>query len=79
MTICTRLLTLLSQISQMEQEYSLKEQGLAAQVRELEECSRTSSADLTRLLTAQQKNTHRWKEEAKNLMQSFETKITSLK
>lgn len=79
MTICTQLLTLLSQISQMEQEYSLKEQGLAAQVRELEECSRNSSADLTRLLTAQQKSTHRWKEEAKNLIQSFETKITSLK
>ncbi|XP_075893136.1 sodium channel and clathrin linker 1 isoform X2 [Nelusetta ayraudi] len=67
------------QVSQMEQEYSLKEQGLDARVRELEECSRSSSADLTRLLTAQQKNTRRWKEEAKNLTQSFETKITGLK
>uniref|UniRef100_A0A8C4HA84 Sodium channel and clathrin linker 1 n=1 Tax=Dicentrarchus labrax TaxID=13489 RepID=A0A8C4HA84_DICLA len=67
------------QVSQMEQEYSLKEQGLDARVRELEECSRSSSADLTRLLTAQQKSTQRWKEEAKNLIQSFETKITGLK
>ncbi|XP_026158318.1 sodium channel and clathrin linker 1 [Mastacembelus armatus] len=67
------------QVSQMEQEYSLKEQGLDARLRELEESSRTSSADLMRLLTAQQKSTQRWKEEATNLVQSFETKITGLK
>ncbi|XP_070775951.1 sodium channel and clathrin linker 1 [Enoplosus armatus] len=67
------------QVSQMEQEYSLKEQELDARVQELEESSRSSSADLTRLLTAQQKSTQRWKEEAKNLVQAFETKITVLK
>ncbi|XP_028259709.1 sodium channel and clathrin linker 1-like isoform X2 [Parambassis ranga] len=67
------------QVSQMEQEYSLKEQGLDARVRELEDSSRSSNADLTRLLTAQQKSTQRWKEEARNLVQVFETKITSLK
>uniref|UniRef100_A0A3B4Z1G8 Sodium channel and clathrin linker 1 n=1 Tax=Stegastes partitus TaxID=144197 RepID=A0A3B4Z1G8_9TELE len=61
---------------QMEHENSQKEQGLDAWVRELEESSRSSSADLTRLLTAQQKSTQRWKEEAKNLVQAFETKIT---
>lgn len=69
----------LVQVSQMEQEYSLKEQGLDARVRELEESSRSSSADLTRLLTAQQKSNQRWKEEAKNLVQAFETKIAGLK
>ena len=69
----------LLQVSQMEQEYSLKEQGLDARVRELEECSRSSSAELTRLLTAQQKSNQRWKEEAKKLVQAFETKITGLK
>ena len=67
------------QLSQMEQEYSLKEKGLDARVQELEESSRSSSVDLTRLLTAQQKSTQRWKEEAKNLVQAFETKITALK
>lgn len=67
------------QVSQMEQEYSLKEQGLSAQVRELEECMRSSSAEMTSLVTAQQKRTQRWKEEAKNLIQSFETKITGIK
>ncbi|XP_078122755.1 sodium channel and clathrin linker 1 isoform X1 [Sander vitreus] len=67
------------QLSQMEQEYSLKEQGLDARVQELEESSRSSSVDLTRLLTAQQKSTQRWKEEAKNLVQAFETKLTGLK
>ncbi|KAM9314785.1 LOW QUALITY PROTEIN: sodium channel and clathrin linker 1-like [Pholidichthys leucotaenia] len=67
------------QVSQMEQEYSLKEQELEARVRKLEESSRSSSADLTRLLTAQQKSIQRWKEEATNQVQAFETKITSLK
>lgn len=66
-------------VSQMEQEHSLKERGFDARVRELEESSRTSSADLTRLLSAQQKSSQRWKEEAKNLVQAFETKITGLK
>ncbi|XP_064859635.1 sodium channel and clathrin linker 1 isoform X4 [Oncorhynchus nerka] len=66
------------QVSQMEQEYSLKEQGLEARVRELEESSRSSSADLTRLLSAQQKTSQRWKEEAKTLTLTFQTKLTSL-
>ncbi|KAM6940814.1 sodium channel and clathrin linker 1 isoform 2-T2 [Lycodopsis pacificus] len=64
---------------QMEQEYNLKEQGLDARVQELEDSSQSSRADLTRLLTAQQKSSQRWKEEAKNLVQAFETKITGLK
>uniref|UniRef100_A0A8C8A124 Sodium channel and clathrin linker 1 n=1 Tax=Oryzias sinensis TaxID=183150 RepID=A0A8C8A124_9TELE len=55
------------EVSQMEHEYSVKEQGLEARVRELEESSRSSSADLTRLLAAQQKSAQRRKEEAKNL------------
>lgn len=83
MTSCTQPLPLLPppppQVSQMEQEYSLKEQGLSAQVRELEECMRSSSAEMTSLVTAQQKRTQRWKEEAKNLIQSFESKITGIK
>uniref|UniRef100_A0A3B3XLL5 Sodium channel and clathrin linker 1 n=1 Tax=Poecilia mexicana TaxID=48701 RepID=A0A3B3XLL5_9TELE len=66
-------------VSEMEQACSLKEQGLDARVKELEERSRSSSADLTRLLAAQQKSTQRWKEEAKNLARAFETKITALK
>ncbi|KAM9792815.1 sodium channel and clathrin linker 1 [Neosynchiropus ocellatus] len=67
------------QLSQMEQEYSLKEQGLDARVRELEENSHSSSVELTRLLSAQQKSTNRWKEETKNLVQTFETKIVHLR
>lgn len=63
----------------MEQEYDLKEQGLNARVQELEESSRNSRADLTRLLQAQQKSNQRLKEEAKNLVSAFETKITALK
>ncbi|XP_062334265.1 sodium channel and clathrin linker 1 [Osmerus eperlanus] len=67
------------EVSQMEQEYLMKEQGLDARVREVEESSRMSSADLTRLLAAQQKSSRRWKEEAKALAQAFETKLTSLR
>ncbi|XP_015229887.1 PREDICTED: sodium channel and clathrin linker 1, partial [Cyprinodon variegatus] len=66
-------------VSQMEQACSLKERGLDARMRELEERSRNSTADLTRLLAAAQKSTQQWKEEAKNLVQTFETKITALK
>lgn len=72
-------LNFLLQVSQMEHEYSVKEQGLEARVRELEESSRSSSADLTRVLAAQQKSAQRWKEETKNLVQAFEAKITGLK
>uniref|UniRef100_UPI0037E9351B sodium channel and clathrin linker 1 isoform X3 n=1 Tax=Semicossyphus pulcher TaxID=241346 RepID=UPI0037E9351B len=67
------------QVSQIQQEYNLKEQGLEARMRELEEYSRSSSADMKRLLTVQQKSTEHWKEEAKTLVQAFETKITGLK
>ncbi|KAM9770218.1 sodium channel and clathrin linker 1 [Menidia menidia] len=67
------------QVSQMEHEFMLKEQGLDARVREMEESSRSSSADLTRLLAAQRKSSQRWKEEATNLVQTFEAKITGLK
>uniref|UniRef100_A0A8C6S6D7 Sodium channel and clathrin linker 1 n=1 Tax=Neogobius melanostomus TaxID=47308 RepID=A0A8C6S6D7_9GOBI len=67
------------QMSQREQEYCLKERELDAQIRELEETGRRNSADLTRLLTAQQKTTLRWKEEAKKLIQDFESKMTSHK
>ncbi|KAM9857184.1 sodium channel and clathrin linker 1 [Aulostomus maculatus] len=67
------------QVSQMELEFSLKQQGLEASVRELEESSRSSSTDLTRLLMAQQKTTQRWKDEAKNLVKAFETKMAHLK
>uniref|UniRef100_A0A1A8S9A0 Sodium channel and clathrin linker 1 n=2 Tax=Nothobranchius rachovii TaxID=451742 RepID=A0A1A8S9A0_9TELE len=66
-------------VSLMEQEYSLKEQELGVRLSELEESSRSSSADLTRLLAAQQKSTQRWKDEAKNLLQTFETKTAGLK
>ncbi|XP_061535025.1 LOW QUALITY PROTEIN: sodium channel and clathrin linker 1-like [Phycodurus eques] len=67
------------QVSQMEQEYSLKEKTLTAQMSDLEESSRNSSADLMRLLTAQKKSIHRWKDEAKNMAQAFENKMKSLK
>ncbi|CAJ1052999.1 sodium channel and clathrin linker 1 isoform X3 [Xyrichtys novacula] len=66
------------QVSQMEHKHSLKEQELEARLQELEECSRSSSADMERLLTTHRKSTQHWKE-AKNLVQASETKITSLK
>ncbi|KAJ8000570.1 hypothetical protein DPEC_G00181760 [Dallia pectoralis] len=66
-------------LSQMEEECCLKEQSLDARFRELEENSRSSSADLSQLLSAQQKASRRWKEEAKTLTQTFETKLSSLK
>ncbi|XP_012692531.1 sodium channel and clathrin linker 1 [Clupea harengus] len=67
------------QVSHMEQEFSVKEQGLDARLRELEESRQSSSSDLTRLLLAQQKTTNRWKEEAKKLAEAFECKLSSLR
>ncbi|XP_041640321.1 sodium channel and clathrin linker 1 isoform X2 [Cheilinus undulatus] len=67
------------QVSLIEQEYSLKKQGLEARMQELENCSQSSSADMKRLLTVQQKTTQHWKEEAKDMVQAFENKITHLK
>ncbi|XP_059904219.1 sodium channel and clathrin linker 1 [Gadus macrocephalus] len=67
------------QVSQMEQEYSQKELGLDARVRQLEASSRSSSDDLTRLLTAQQRSSQRWREEAKKLAQAYEAKIANLR
>ncbi|XP_061839884.1 sodium channel and clathrin linker 1-like isoform X1 [Nerophis lumbriciformis] len=67
------------QVCLMDQEYSVKEKTLKAQMIDLEESSRNSSADLMRLLTAQQKSIQRWKDEAKNMAQTFENKIKTMK
>ncbi|XP_006629764.2 sodium channel and clathrin linker 1 isoform X1 [Lepisosteus oculatus] len=67
------------QVSTMEHEFSLKEHGLEARVRELEESSRASNNELSRLLMAQQKTTKRWKEESRKLAEAFELKMSSLK
>ncbi|KAJ8354396.1 hypothetical protein SKAU_G00219630 [Synaphobranchus kaupii] len=66
-------------VSSMEHEFSLKEQGLEARVRELEDGGRNSTAELSCLLTAQQKTTKRWKEEARKLAEAFELKLGSLR
>lgn len=68
----------LRQVSKIKQEYSLKEKLLEARIDELEEYSRSSNDDLTRLLTAQQKCIQRLKEESKNAVQCFETNVTKL-
>ncbi|XP_054636411.1 sodium channel and clathrin linker 1-like isoform X2 [Dunckerocampus dactyliophorus] len=66
------------QMMQMDEEYSKKEKTLKAQMSDLENSSRSSIADLMRLLTAQQKSIQRWKMEAPNMAQAFEAKIKNL-
>ncbi|KAM9818084.1 sodium channel and clathrin linker 1-like isoform 2-T2 [Syngnathus typhle] len=66
------------QIAQMMQEYSIKEKALKGQMSDLEEHSRSSSADLMRLLTAQQKSIQRWKVEASKMAQALESRIKTL-
>ncbi|XP_016334877.1 sodium channel and clathrin linker 1-like [Sinocyclocheilus anshuiensis] len=63
----------------MQQELCVKERGLEARLREMEESSKNSSAGLTRLLLAQQKTISRYKDEAKNLTQAFQQKLNSLR
>uniref|UniRef100_A0A8C2EMW0 Sodium channel and clathrin linker 1 n=1 Tax=Cyprinus carpio TaxID=7962 RepID=A0A8C2EMW0_CYPCA len=67
------------QVSSMQQELCVKEQGLESRLREMEESSKNSSAGLTRLLLAQQKTISRYKDEAKNLTQAFQQKLSSLR
>ncbi|XP_077061253.1 sodium channel and clathrin linker 1 [Siphateles boraxobius] len=67
------------QVSSMQQELCVKEQSLESRLREMEESSKNSSAGLTRLVLAQQKTISRYKDEAKNLTQAFQQKLSSLR
>uniref|UniRef100_A0A8C5T574 Sodium channel and clathrin linker 1 n=1 Tax=Malurus cyaneus samueli TaxID=2593467 RepID=A0A8C5T574_9PASS len=62
-------------ISTMEHEHAVKENGYEAQLKEMEDTSLKSTAELRRLLVAQQKATNRWKEETKNLTETAEARI----
>uniref|UniRef100_G3SMT4 Sodium channel and clathrin linker 1 n=2 Tax=Loxodonta africana TaxID=9785 RepID=G3SMT4_LOXAF len=66
-------------ISKMEHEFSIKEHGFEVQLREMEDSNRNSTVELRHLLVTQQKATNRWKEEAKKLTESAETRISNLK
>ncbi|NWW81441.1 SCLT1 protein, partial [Climacteris rufus] len=66
-------------ISTMEHEHAVKEYGYEARLKEMEDTSHKSTAELRRLLVAQQKATNRWKEETKNLTDTAEARISKLK
>ncbi|NWV93876.1 SCLT1 protein, partial [Machaerirhynchus nigripectus] len=66
-------------ISTMEHEHAVKERGYEARLKEMEDTSHKSTAELRRLLIAQQKATNRWKEETKNLIKTTEARISNLK
>lgn len=63
----------------MEHEHAVKERGYEAQLKEMEDTSQKSNAELRRLLVAQQKATNRWKEETKSLTETAEARISKLK
>ncbi|NWV70435.1 SCLT1 protein, partial [Malurus elegans] len=66
-------------ICTMEHEHAVKENGYEARLKEMEDTSLKSTAELRRLLVAQQKATNRWKEETKNLTETAEARINKLK
>ncbi|NXQ44475.1 SCLT1 protein, partial [Catharus fuscescens] len=66
-------------ISTMEHEHAVKEHGYEARLKEMEDTSHKSTAELRCLLAAQQKATNRWKEEIKNLTETTEARISKLK
>ncbi|XP_034969954.2 sodium channel and clathrin linker 1 isoform X3 [Zootoca vivipara] len=66
-------------ISIMENEHIIKEHGSEVRLKEMEDVHRKSTAELRRLLIAQQKATNRWKEETKKLTEATESRINSLK
>lgn len=63
----------------MENELLIKEHGYEVRLKEMEDVSQNSTAELRRLLIAQQKATNRWKEETKKLTENTETRINNLK
>ncbi|KAM6346594.1 sodium channel and clathrin linker 1 isoform 3-T3 [Podargus strigoides] len=65
-------------ISTMEHEHAVKEHGYEAQLKEMEDISHKSTAELRRLLVAQQKATNRWKEETKSLTETTEARMSKL-
>nr|XP_016854377.1 PREDICTED: sodium channel and clathrin linker 1 isoform X1 [Anolis carolinensis] len=65
-------------ISTMENEHLIKEHGFEVQLKEMEDVNQNSTAELRRLLIAQQKATNRWKEETKKLTEVTETRINNL-
>ncbi|KAL7840950.1 hypothetical protein SRHO_G00246410 [Serrasalmus rhombeus] len=67
------------QVSRMQQELSVKEQGLETRLKEMEESSKISTAGLSRLLLAQQKTTNRYREETKQLTNTFHSSLSSLR
>ncbi|NWU06847.1 SCLT1 protein, partial [Cephalopterus ornatus] len=66
-------------ISTMEHEHAVKEHGYEARLKEMEDTSHKSTAELRCLLVAQQKATNRWKEEIKNVTETAEARIRKLK
>ncbi|NXP28119.1 SCLT1 protein, partial [Scytalopus superciliaris] len=66
-------------ISTMEHEHAVKERGYEARLKEMEDTSHKSTAELRCLLVAQQKATNRWKEETKSLTETAEARIRKLK
>ncbi|XP_032915307.1 sodium channel and clathrin linker 1 isoform X2 [Catharus ustulatus] len=66
-------------ISTMEHEHAVKEHGYEARLKEMEDTSHKSTAELRCLLAAQQKATNRWKEEIKTLTETTEARISKLK
>ncbi|XP_051472475.1 sodium channel and clathrin linker 1 isoform X2 [Apus apus] len=66
-------------ISTLEHEHAVKEDGYEAQLREMEDTNQKSTAELRRLLVAQQKATNQWKEKKKNLTETTEATISKLK
>ncbi|KFO90458.1 Sodium channel and clathrin linker 1, partial [Buceros rhinoceros silvestris] len=66
-------------ISTMEHEHAAKEHGYEARLQEMEDTNQKSTAELRRLLIAQQKATNRWKEETKSVTEATEARISKLK
>ncbi|KAM9378135.1 sodium channel and clathrin linker 1 [Phaethornis superciliosus] len=66
-------------ISTMEHEHAVKEDVYEARLKEMEDTSQKSTAELRRLLVAQQKATNRWKKEKKNLIETTEATISKLR
>ncbi|KAK7098014.1 sodium channel and clathrin linker 1-like isoform X2 [Littorina saxatilis] len=69
----------LKELALIEQDQQTKTRGFEVQLQTTEDARRTNTAELRKLLTAQQRMSARWKEECQTITHKFEGKIEELR
>lgn len=68
-----------SQVTKLQQTIQIKEKEFEAQLRSVEDVNRSAMNELRSMLTLQQKNGAKWRDESRTLCQKFERTISQLR